>query len=307
MSVTRRSKRAEINGWLIVDKKEGYTSTALVNKIRWLLNARKAGHAGTLDPDATGILAVALGEATKTIPYLTAADKSYEFLIHFGTATDTDDTSGSKIKTSKYRPTNEELLKILKCFRGMIKQVPPKYSAVKINGDKAYKLSRSGVTDLNLEARPLLVKKLDLIKRIDRDSVLMKMICGKGGYVRSIARDIGEQIGCFAHAGHIRRLSSGPFSLSDCISDDLIFKENVPKILENILPIHSSLNNLARFDCLIDDANEIKNGKKIPISGKAASTEAEIYVCFNDEPIAIGKLNNNYFYPKKVFSFVTDR
>ena len=189
----------------------------------------------------------------------------------------------------------------------MIKQVPPNYSAVKINGRKAYELSRNGEKYLNLKARPLLVKKLDVIKRIDRDSVLMKMICGKGGYVRSIARDIGEQIGCFAHAGQIRRVSSGPFSLSDCIPDDLIIKENVPKILENILPIQSSLTNLGRFDCLVDHANEIKNGKKIPVSGKMLGAKAEIFVCFNGKPIAIGKLNDNYFYPKKVFSFVTDR
>ncbi len=300
------SKNKNLNGWLIVDKKEGYTSAALVNKVRWLLNARKAGHAGTLDPDATGILAIALGDATKTIPYLTNADKTYQFQVYFGAATDTDDTSGNTIKISENRPTNEELLKILRHFRGKIRQVPPKYSAVKINGKKAYDLSRNGVNDINLNARTLMVKKLELIKRIDPDSVQMKMTCGKGGYVRSIARDIGEQLGCYAHAGQIRRISSGPFSLNDSISADFIFKENVPKILKNILPIHLSLQNLDRFDCLIDDAKEIKNGKKIRIFVEKLNEKDEVFVCFNNEPIAIGNLRNNYFYPKKVFSFVTD-
>ncbi|MDG2474619.1 MAG: tRNA pseudouridine(55) synthase TruB [Paracoccaceae bacterium] len=301
--MSRRSKGKALNGWLVVDKNVGYTSATIVNKVRWLLNAQKAGHAGTLDPDATGILAIALGEATKTIPYLMNAHKTYQFKIHLGSATNTDDVTGHIIRVSDDRPTDIQLTEILKYFRGNIQQIPPKYSAVKINGNRAYKLSRYGITDLNLKARNLFIEKLEIIERVDADSVIMEMICGKGGYVRSIARDIGEKLGCFAHAGQIRRIASGPFTLSNVISDDIIFKENIPKILAHIQPVEMPLDQLQRFDCLICDANEIKHGKKILINGDPSKETFEAFVCFNNEPIAIGKVTNNYFFPKRVFSF----
>jgi tRNA pseudouridine55 synthase len=144
---------------------------------------------------------------------------------------------------------------------------------------------------------------LEIIERVDADSVIMEMICGKGGYVRSIARDIGEKLGCFAHAGQIRRIASGPFTLSNVISDDIIFKENIPKILAHIQPVEVPLDQLQRFDCLICDAKEIKHGKKILINGDPSKETFEAFVCFNNEPIAIGKVTNNYFFPKRVFSF----
>ena len=301
--MSRSSKRIALNGWLVIDKHAGYSSTAIVNKVRWLLNAKKAGHAGTLDPDATGLLAVALGEATKTIPYLTNATKTYLFQINFGSATDTDDISGKKIKWSDARPTTVQLEETLKFFTGNIKQTPPKFSAIKINGKRAYDLSRKGVTEIKIKARDLMVEELDIIKRIDADSAIMKMVCGKGGYVRSMARDIGERLGCFAHASNIRRTSSGPLTLLNSISTDIILEENVPKIFKNILPIQTPLDKLQRFDCLISDVSAIRNGQKILLNEKALREDFYSYVCFDNKPIAIGKISDNYFYPKKVFSF----
>ena len=302
--MARRSKGIPINGWLVVDKNVGYTSAALVNKLRWVLNAQKAGHAGTLDPDATGILAIALGEATKTIPYLTEALKSYIFTITLGASTDTDDASGNLLEASENRPTDNELENVLKQFIGHIKQRPPNYSAVKVEGQKAYKLSRNGERKFVLKERDLLVKKLTIIERIDSNTVKMEMICGKGGYVRSIARDIGETLGCFAHVCTIRRSSSGPFKLADCISDEVIFSENVKRLHQHILPVQSVLNELDSFECLSKDLIEIKNGKKITVNKINIRENSTVFVTFNSLPVAIGQIINNEFYPKKVFALI---
>ena len=303
--MSRRSHGRALNGWLVVDKTVGQTSTKIVNKIKWLLNARKAGHAGTLDPDATGILAIALGEATKTIPYLTNSNKTYHFTVHFGAATDTDDISGHKIKISNNRPTDAQLAKALNCFIGEIQQIPPKYSAVKINGIRAYQLSREGEKNFKLKPRKLIIEKLDVIERVNSNSVRMKMVCGKGGYVRSIARDIGEKLGCFGHAAQIRRTSTGPFTLSDAISDDFILEENVTKIFEHIRPIQSTLDKLRQFDCQENEVNDIKNGMKVYVGGHNFKENSEVLTCFNNKPVAIGKVINNNFYPKRVFNFAT--
>jgi len=300
----RRSKGIPIHGWLIVNKQGGYTSTALVNKVRWVLNAQKAGHAGTLDPDATGILAIALGEATKTIPYLTEALKGYIFTVTLGSSTDTDDASGKLLKTSVIRPSNDELKNALKLFIGPIKQRPPNYSAVKIKGQKAYALSRSGDKSFKLKERDLLVEELEIIERVNADTVRMKMVCGKGGYVRSITRDIGESLGCFAHTSAIKRVSSGPFKLAHCISDKIIFSENTAKIQERLLPIQVALNQLKSFECLSNDLAEIKNGKKIAVNDKHLEENSTVFTTFNSKIVAIGKIINSEFHPKKVFALV---
>ena len=189
-----RKKGRDINGWLIVDKPAGVTSTAVVAKVRWALDAKKAGHAGTLDPDATGVLAVALGEATKTVATVTDALKCYDFTVNWGAETTTDDASGDVVRTSASRPDRAAIEAALPAFTGNIMQVPPAFSAVKVDGERAYDLAREG-EDLDLAARPLWVQSLALLD-CDADTARLEMICGKGGYVRSIARDLGRaQIG----------------------------------------------------------------------------------------------------------------
>ncbi|MEZ5733130.1 MAG: tRNA pseudouridine(55) synthase TruB, partial [Paracoccaceae bacterium] len=193
-----RKKGRDISGWLVIDKPAGMTSTAVVNKLRWAFDAKKAGHAGTLDPDATGVLAVALGEATKTVPYVTDALKCYRFTVRLGAATNTDDAAGEVIATSGVRPTDDEIAVALGAFRGEIMQVPPQFSAVKVDGERAYALARAG-EEMDLAARELWVESLEMIARPDPDTVELEMVCGKGGYVRSIARDLGAALGSFGH------------------------------------------------------------------------------------------------------------
>nr|MCU0910835.1 tRNA pseudouridine(55) synthase TruB [Paracoccaceae bacterium] len=185
--MARHRKGRDISGWVLIDKPAGITSTAVVGKLRWAFDAKKAGHAGTLDPAATGLLAVALGEATKTIPYVTDALKAYRFTVRFGAATDTDDAEGAVIATADQRPTDDQVVQALHAFCGQIQQVPPRFSAVKVAGERAYDLAREG-EEVALEARPLWVESLTLVARPDPDHAEFEMICGKGGYVRSVAR-----------------------------------------------------------------------------------------------------------------------
>ncbi|MFV2038535.1 MAG: tRNA pseudouridine(55) synthase TruB, partial [Paracoccaceae bacterium] len=180
--MARRKKGRNISGWLVLDKPAGWTSSAAVNKVRWAFDAKKAGHAGTLDPAATGVLAIALGEATKTVPYITDALKAYRFTIRLGQGTNTDDGEGDILATSETRPSDAQIVAALPDFVGDITQVPPKFSAVKIDGQRAYKLARGG-HEVQLSARPLYVEDLVLVGRPDPDHAELEMICGKGGYV----------------------------------------------------------------------------------------------------------------------------
>ena len=205
-----------------------------MNRIKKILQVKKAGHAGTLDPNATGILAIAIGEATKTIQYLMDAPKEYNFSMILGTGTDTDDSTGCIIKSSEKRPSNIALKKKLKNFEGLISQVPPNFSAVRVKGQRAYKLSRGGNLDLKLKARNLWVENLTFIDRISDDEVELNLVCGKGGYVRSIARDLGKSLGCYAHVDNLRRIHSGPFNLDDAMEPSFIEYENAEKILNSL-------------------------------------------------------------------------
>ena len=228
--MARGKKGRAVSGWLIVDKPAGITSTAVVNKVKWAMAAQKAGHAGTLDPAATGVLAVALGEATKTVPHITDALKCYRFMVRFGAATTTDDAEGSVIATSATRPGEDAIRAALPAFRGQIEQVPPQFSAVKVEGERAYDLAREGER-LDLAPRPLWVDSLDLIDRPDPDHALFEMVCGKGGYVRSIARDLGAALGCLGHVLWLRREWSGPFDAKDGITLEEIDRLARPRTL----------------------------------------------------------------------------
>ena len=297
--MVQKSRRIPVHGWLVVNKTAGHTSSAVVQKLKWLLNAEKVGHAGTLDPDATGILAIALGEATKTIQYLTQDLKGYIFTVALGASTTTDDASGQVIQTSSYRPDDKTIRKICKCFLGKIKQVPPTFSAVKIKGQRAYQIARKGYTNFKLAERDLWISELEMLERINEDKVKMKLICGKGGYVRSIARDMGEKLGCFGHVIDLTRVSSGPFSISHALLDKFIFEENVEKVFQHIRPVDSTLGHLAKIECTLTEANEIQHGKAIKLN-TYSKDETMAFVCFMGTPIAIGKILKERFYPKKV-------
>jgi tRNA pseudouridine55 synthase len=241
--MARKHKGSPINGWVVIDKPAGVTSIKAVSKARWAFQAGKAGHAGTLDPLATGVLAIAFGEATKTVALAQEGLKTYRFTIRLGQATSTDDAEGEVIATSGHRPTDAEIEAALPAYVGDIKQVPPQFSAVKVAGERAYDLAREGVA-MDLAARPLHVESLKLITRPDPDHAELEMVCGKGGYVRSVARDLGRDLGCHAHVTTLRRLASGGFSLDHAISFEMLDEIRHRGGSEHLLPVSTGLDDI---------------------------------------------------------------
>ena len=216
-SMGRNKRGRPIHGWLVVDKDSGMTSAQAVSHTRRLLGARKAGHAGTLDPLATGVLPIALGEATKTVPYVMEGAKTYQFTICFGESRDTDDLDGVVLETSDIRPDDKMILEALPQFTGMLSQVPPLYSAIKINGQRSYKRARAGAVELP-PPRSVEIRRFELLRRPNSDSAIFEVDCGKGTYIRSLARDLGKFLGTVAHVSKLRRIRCGPFCQKDAIS-----------------------------------------------------------------------------------------
>ncbi|QYX57054.1 tRNA pseudouridine(55) synthase TruB [Roseovarius sp. SCSIO 43702] len=303
----RKRKGRDISGWLVVDKPDGLTSTAIVNKVRWALQAKKAGHAGTLDPEATGVLAVALGEATKTVPYVTDALKAYRFRVRFGQATNTDDAEGEIIASSDVRPSDDEIKKKLGAFVGDIMQVPPKFSAVKIDGERAYKLARDG-EEVEIAARPLWVEELTLVDRPDRDHADFEMICGKGGYVRSVARDLGEALGCLGHVVSLRRIWSGPFEAGDGIDlEKLEALAHDPELDTYLLPTESGLQDLPELRTTPEGAARLRNGNPgLVIPTADIEYGDECWVSLDGKAVAVGVFKAGEVHPSRVFRLVTD-
>ena len=297
----RKRRGRDISGWLLVDKPAGVTSKAVVSKVKWALNANKAGHCGTLDPAATGVLAIALGEATKTISYVTEALKCYRFLVRLGAATDTDDAEGGVIAQSDLRPSDYDIQNALSRFIGDIQQIPPKFSAVKIDGERAYARARQG-QDFELNARHLFVQSLLMIARTDADHVELEMVCGKGGYVRSIARDLGKHLSCYGHIQNLRRLWAGPFDVDECIRFDMIEDLAHTLELENHLhPIEIGLQNLPAGTCSQESAQRLRNGNPAPVILTEAKYDGLCWVAHQGHPIAIGEYRAGFLHPVRVF------
>ena len=300
--MARRKKGRDISGWLVVDKPAGITSTAVVNKVRWAFDAKKAGHAGTLDPDATGVLAVALGEATKTVPYITDALKAYVFTVRLGQATNTDDAEGEVIAQSDMRPSEAEITAALPQFIGDIQQVPPKFSAVKIDGERAYKLARDG-EDVNLSARDLYVDSLEIVEKPDADHLTLEMVCGKGGYVRSVARDLGESLGCYGHVRELRRVWSGPFEASDGISLETLDAHAKSLELDAFLhPLEQGLDDLPELKCTTEGAAKLRNGNPGMVIASTAEYGDEAWASYDGKAVAVGIYKAGELHPSRVFN-----
>ncbi|HQY44081.1 MAG TPA: tRNA pseudouridine(55) synthase TruB [Paracoccaceae bacterium] len=298
-----RKKGRDVSGWLVVDKPAGVTSTTVVNKVRWAFDAKKAGHAGTLDPAATGVLAVALGEATKTVAHITDALKCYRFAVRFGTATTTDDAEGEVVATSAHRPTDDNIRAALGPFRGDIMQVPPQFSAVKVDGERAYDLARAGEA-LDLAARPLWVESLEMIERIDADTVLLEMVCGKGGYVRSVARDLGQALGTFGHVLWLRRVRSGPFDAEDGVSLEKLEELARTEALDDfLLPLEIGLADLPELKATAEGAARLRNGNPGMVIASDVEFGDEAWASFQGRPIAIGIYKAGELHPSRVFNF----
>lgn len=298
----RTRKGRDISGWLVVDKPAGMTSTSVVNKVRWALDARKAGHAGTLDPDATGVLAIALGEATKTVPYITDALKAYEFTVRLGQATNTDDAEGEVIAQSDLRPDEAAIKAVLGTFIGDIEQVPPQFSAVKIDGERAYKRARDGET-MQIAGRPLFVESLVLTDVPDADHVTLEMVCGKGGYVRSIARDLGEALGCHAHVRNLRRIWSGPFDAEDGLSIERIEAMARSEELDaHVLPLEIALAELPEVKATAEGARKLRNGNPGMVLAHDIEHGDECWASHDGHAVAIGRYKSGELHPARVLN-----
>ncbi|GLQ28668.1 tRNA pseudouridine(55) synthase TruB [Sulfitobacter pacificus] len=298
----RTRKGRDISGWLVVDKPAGPTSTAVVNKVRWALEAKKAGHAGTLDPDATGVLAIALGEATKTVPYITDALKAYEFIVRLGVSTNTDDAEGEVLNTSDLRPDDAAIKEALAGFIGDIEQVPPQFSAVKIDGERAYKRARDG-EEMELAARPLFVESLLLTDRPDADHVTLEMVCGKGGYVRSIARDLGAALGCYGHVRELRRVWSGPFDAGDGLTIDQIEEmARTPALDAHLLPLEQGLVDLPEVKATAEGAVKLRNGNPGMVIAHDVEYGDECWASFDGVAVAVGRFKAGELHPNRVFN-----
>ncbi len=297
-----RKKGRDISGWIVIDKPAGVTSTAVVSKLRWALDAKKAGHAGTLDPAATGVLAVAFGEATKTVPYVTDAMKCYRFLVRFGAATTTDDAEGEVIETSAARPTDAEIEAALPAFRGDIQQVPPQFSAVKVDGERAYDLAREG-EQMELAARPLFVESLILISRPDADTAEFEMVCGKGGYVRSIARDLGRALGCLGHVQWLRREWAGPFSVTDAQTLETVERlARTPELDALVQPLEIGLEDLTEVRATAEGAVRLSHGNPGMVIATGVEFGEEVWASYEGRPVAVGRYMGGELHPARVFN-----
>ena len=304
--MARTKKGRAISGWLVVDKPAGITSTAVVGKVRWAFGAQKAGHAGTLDPAATGVLAVALGEATKTVPYITDALKCYRFMVRLGSATNTDDAEGVVIARSDQRPDDAQIEAHLAQFRGETMQIPPQFSAVKIDGDRAYDLARQGEV-IDIAARPLWVEKLELIARPDADHVELEMVCGKGGYVRAIARDLGASLGCLGHVAWLRRVWSGPFDAQDGISlDTLDALAKTDALLAYLRPLEQGLHDLPELPATPEGAARLRNGNPGMVISSTVGYGDEAWASYLGRAVAVGIYKAGELHPSRVFNQDTE-
>ncbi len=300
--MARKRKGRDISGWLVVDKPAGMTSTAVVNKVRWALQAKKAGHAGTLDPEATGVLAVALGEATKTVPYVTEALKAYSFAVKLGEATNTDDAEGEVVSSTDARPSDEEIKAALGGFVGDVMQVPPQFSAVKIDGQRAYKLARAG-EDVEIAARPLWVEELVLTDRPDPDTAILELTCGKGGYVRAIARDLGDALGCYGHVTWLRRLWSGPFDASDGLTYAQIEEmAQTPELDSHLRPLELGLDELPKVTCTPEAAAKLRNGNPAMVIGTDIEYGDECWAACDGRAVAVGRFKAGELHPSRVIN-----
>ena len=298
---TLRIKK-NLNGWLIIDKPLHIGSTPVVSKLKWSLSPCKIGHAGTLDPLATGVLPIALGQATKLIPFVMDGKKIYEFQVTFGCETTTDDAAGEVINNSQNRPTEEQIKNILPHFIGTILQIPPIYSALKINGERAYDLARNG-QDLQLSPRPVQIDTLELLK-FTGDTADFRVSCGKGTYVRSLGRDIGRMLGCFGHITVLRRLKCGPFQISDTTPLS-VFETKQDTI--KLLPMNTALNNFPTLILSEAEEKRLKQGQRIPVrqlSTQPTITDLQDVFClkYQDKIIGLGKCIHNIIQPYRIFN-----
>jgi tRNA pseudouridine55 synthase len=303
----RRDKR-DVHGWLVLDKPVGMTSTHAVSIAKRLFSAKRAGHAGTLDPLASGCLPIALGEATKTVPFVMDGRKLYRFTVRWGEERDTDDAEGRVTEKSHGRPTADDVRALLPTFTGTIQQIPPRYSAIKVAGERAYDLARDGeVVELN--ARPVEISRLTLIESPDPDHAVMEAECGKGTYVRSLARDIGRALGCFGHVSALRRVAVGSFGPETVIPLEQLeamchrAAAGEGGLADALLPVETALDDIPALAVSRADAARLNRGQAVLLRGRdAPNFSGPVYVTAAGQLVALAELDHGEIVPKRVFN-----
>jgi tRNA pseudouridine55 synthase len=303
----RRDKR-DVHGWFILDKPVGMTSTHAVSVVKRLVQAKRAGHAGTLDPLASGCLPIALGEATKTVPFVMDGRKLYRFTVRWGEERDTDDAEGRVTETSAHRPSAEQVRALLPSFTGVIEQVPPRYSALKVDGERAYDLAREGET-VELAARPVEINRLELTGTPDPDHAVLEAECGKGTYVRALARDIGRLLGCFAHVSALRRVAVGSFG-----EKTMILLEELEAVCDRaaageasladaLMPVETALDDIPALAVSRADAARLQRGQAVIMRGRDAPIfRGPVYVTVAGQLLALAEVDHGEIVPKRVFN-----
>ena len=318
MARQRKKKGRPVSGWVILDKPEGMGSTEAVSKIKWLFQAEKAGHAGTLDPLASGMLPIALGEATKTVPYVVDGTKVYRFTVSWGEEHNTDDMEGVITKTSTKRPVKEDIISILPHYIGTILQTPPQFSAIKIDGNRAYDLAREG-EKIEIPAREVEIDSLELIDMTPEGNAIFEVECGKGTYVRALARDMGRELGCYGYIANLRRIEVSPFVEDDFVSlEDLeaaapergeadengIYPPRDFSALDELLiETGAALEFLPQYPLSDEQAYRVRMGNPVLLHGRDAPVdEDEVCATHKGKLLAIGMIENGQFKPKRVFT-----
>ena len=326
MSRPRKKKGRPVSGWVVLDKPAGMGSTDAVSKVKWLFKAEKAGHAGTLDPLASGMLPIALGEATKTVPYVMDGAKIYRFTVAWGEERSTDDLEGGATQTSDARPAEADIRALLAKYTGVIMQVPPQFSAIKIDGERAYDLARAGET-VEIAAREIEIGRLEIVEMPDAGHTVFEVECGKGTYVRSLARDMGRDLGCYGHVSDLRRVLVEPFEPEDFVTIamleeaagivKLVDGETAPEpesetegasdpfaaLDELLVDTIVALDSLPAVALGDDAAHKVRLGNPVIVRGRDAPADAdEAYATQRGKLVAIGAIEAGMFKPRRVFT-----
>ncbi len=295
----RAAKRNEVNGWLVFDKPVGMTSTHAVSRLKQLFNAKKTGHAGTLDPLASGLLPIAFGEATKTVPFIQDGEKAYRFKVQWGAQTETDDTEGAVMRTSDRRPDRATLEALLPRFTGTIMQRPPAYSAIKVNGERAYDRARDGET-VDLPPRPVTIHSL-LMTSFAPDEAVFEARCTKGTYVRAIARDLGEALGCFGHVTALRRTQVGPMGEAQAVDLKTLEADGAdPHAF--LQSVEAGLETLPRVVVDRNAAAQLRRGQSLLLLGRDAPASDMAYATCGGVVVAFGPVEEGALVPHRVFN-----
>jgi tRNA pseudouridine55 synthase len=305
--MARRKTGRPVHGWVILDKPLGMTSTRAVSAVRRIFDARKAGHGGTLDPLATGLLPIALGEATKTVSFVMDGAKTYRFTVRWGVETATDDTEGEAIATSGVRPSRADIEAVLPRFTGAIEQVPPRYSAIKVAGERAYDIARDG-EEPDLAAREVRIDRLELVAMEGPDETVFEADCGKGTYVRSLARDMGRALGTFGHVTALRRTRVAGFGEDDMISleklDELSHIAAGRETLADVLrSMETALDDIPALAVSGADAARLMRGQAVILRGRDAPIlHGTVLVASGGNPVALVEVKQGALHPKRVFN-----